>query len=88
MLSCWVVKTNPVAVKYAKKYNVTEKKLYGLQSIAGYVIFQLYKKIIPRAKSTTIQFILTKKLQKYSWMWKLKNKFSICDLFKSFYRKY
>ena len=66
MFSCWVVKINPAAVKYVKKYNVSERELYGLQYIGGYVILQLYKKIIPRPKSTTIQFILSKKLEKYS----------------------
>ena len=62
---------------------------YSLQYLKRYVILQLYKKIrIPRAKSTEIQFILSKKLQMYSWMWKSKGKFSICGLLKSFYWKY
>ena len=87
MFSCWVVKTNPVAVKYLKRYNVNEREIYGLQ-YGGYVILQLYKKIILIAKSTTVQFIFSNKLQKYSWMWKSKDKFSICDLLNSFYRKY
>ena len=87
MFSCSVVKTNPVAVKYVKRYNVNEREIYGLQ-YGGYVILQLYKKIIPIAKSTTVQFIFSNKLQKYSWMWKSKDKFSICDLLNSFYRKY
>ena len=50
--------------------------------------FSYTKNIIPRAKSTTFQFILSKKLQKYSWMWKSKDKFSIYDLLKNFHRKY
>ena len=55
-----------------------------------YVILQLYKKKIriPIAKSAEIQFILSMKLQMYSWMWKSKDKVSICDLLKSFYAKY
>ena len=69
---------------------------YGLQYVKWYVILQLYKKIripkirIPRAKSTAVQIILSKKLQikMYSWMWKSKDKFSIFDLLKSFYGKY
>ena len=43
MFSCWVVKTNPVAVKYVKKYNGNEREIYGLH-YGGYVILQLYKK--------------------------------------------
>ena len=100
IFSCWVVKTKPITVKYVKnmKALITSHYLvlvlvmwgYGLQYLGGYVILQLYgkKKRIPRAKSTEIQFILSKKLQMYSWMWKSKDKFSICDLLKSFYRKY
>ena len=64
--------------------------------IGGYVLIQQYKKIkilkitILRAKSTAFQFILGNKLQiqMYSWMWKSKEKFNICDLLKSSYMKY
>ena len=100
MVSCWVVKTKSIAVKYVKKYESFEETSlmwdYGLQYIRGYVMLQLYKKKkkriakirVSRAKSTVIQFILSKKLQIYSWIWKSKEKFRICDLLKSFYRKY
>ena len=64
--------------------------------IGGYVGIQQYKNIrilkirILGAKSTAFQFVLSKKLQiqMYSWIWKLKEKFNICDLLKSSYIKY
>ena len=62
---------------------------YGLQYIEEYVILQLYKKVrIPQGKSTEDHFILSNKLQMDSWMWKWKDKFSICGLLKCFYGKY
>ena len=46
----------------------SERELYGLQYIGGYVILQLasYTKIlgIPKAKSTTNQFILSEEASK------------------------
>ena len=48
MVSCWVVKTKSIAVKYVKKYESFEETSlmwdYGLQYIRGYVMLQLYKK--------------------------------------------
>ena len=42
--------------------NANERELDGLQYIGGYVILQLYKKVrIPKAKSTTVQVILSKR---------------------------
>ena len=96
----WQNKTKSIAVKYVKKYESLEETSliwgYGLCSTLGDMSYFSYtKKIripkirIPRAKSTAVQFILSKKLQikMYSWMWKSKDKFSICNLLKSFYRK-
>ena len=59
-------KINPAAVKYVKnRYNVSEREPHAVHCNGGYVILQLYQKINPRAKSTMIQFILSKELQKY-----------------------
>ena len=91
MFSCWVVKTKPTAVKYVKKYvHFEETSLMSVKenciTLGGYVILQLSKTIrIPKPKSAPVQFILIKKLQNYSWMWKSKDKFNICDLLKHFY---
>ena len=42
--------------------NASEREIYGLQYIERYVMLQLYKKLrISKAKTTTNQFILSKK---------------------------
>ena len=42
--------------------NASEREIYGLQYIGRYVMLQLYKKLrISKAKTTTSQFILSKK---------------------------
>ena len=63
-----------IAVKYVKEYesfeetslmSVTENFMV-CSTLVNMSHFSYTKNIIPRAKSTTFQFILSKKLQKYS----------------------
>ena len=74
MFSCWAVKAKPIAVKYVKKYkNFETTTLMSVKE--NFMVFIIHwgichalaiqKMRIPRAKSTAIQFILSKKLQKY-----------------------
>ena len=63
-----------------------EKENFMVYSTLGDMSYFSYTKNIKisRAKSTTIRFILCKKLQKYLWMWKSKDKCSIYDIIRAF----
>ena len=74
MFSCWVVKTEPIAVKYVKNESFKETTLMSVKqnfmvcsTSRDMSYFSYTKKIrIPKAKSTTIQFNFSKENVNYT----------------------
>ena len=78
-------RNKPFAVKSVKTFKsfgetslISVKENFLARRTLGDMSCFSYKKLrIPKAKSAASQYILSKKLQMYSWMWKSKDKFSI-----------